>query len=194
MINISIEERISKVITDRIINTNVVNDTEYAKINYGINVLIINLFKLFIIYAAAWFFNCFFNTLIMHAAFYSIRRHGYGFHAQKSINCTLIGISLFVIIPLLIQDIIITKGIFLFIILLDFILLNYYAPSKTKRNYIGNKEMQKKHKNKTLLANFLILILVIFIKDSNICLLITLGSFFASIFTTPLSYKILGGL
>ncbi|WP_002151241.1 accessory gene regulator B family protein [Bacillus cereus] len=194
MISISIEEKISKSITNCIANKNTINEIEYAKINYGINVLIINIFKLLIIYFAAWIFDCFLDAIIMHAAFYSIRRNGYGFHARKSINCTLMGIIMFVMFPLIGQHIIINKAFLLSIILLNYILLNKYAPAKTKRNYIGNKEMQKRHKQKTLLTNLILMILVIFIKDLNICFLITLGSFFATIFTTPLAYKILGGI
>lgn len=194
MSNISFEERISEKIIKRLNLSSTYDKREISKISYGVNIFIINSAKLIVIYLFALIFGCIKETFITHISFYLIRRNAYGAHAKRGITCNILGIIMFVILPITMNFVTIYKPTLVIIALLNSIILFIYAPGITNKNPINNKNRLKRHKTKSVFANFIALIFIISIKNLAIITLIALGITMASLLVLPISNKILGEL
>src|SRR5699024_3949788 len=59
----------------------------YLKLKYGIEVLFINITKMFAVYLTAYILNLLTATIIFHISYCIIRKTAYGIHARTSIMC-----------------------------------------------------------------------------------------------------------
>ncbi|TKN13120.1 hypothetical protein DVW83_14505 [Enterococcus sp. VV15] len=93
------EEKFVGFLVNRVSNRLELSREDSLKIEYGLNILVINLVKMIIIYSSSITLGCFKETLIVHSSFCILRRYNYGFHFNSNLVCTLFGILLFVLFP-----------------------------------------------------------------------------------------------
>lgn len=136
----SFEENLSKIICDKIrVNENR-NKIDSAKIEYGLSILLINVFKLIQLYLVAIFLQSVWQTLLVHASFLVVRRYSYGYHSSKSSVCSFWGIFLFGIIPHMIYVFGLSIDTFqvVFFSIMIIPIIAKFSPQSTKKNHLQN--------------------------------------------------------
>lgn len=147
-----IEEIISQKILN-VVDKNIINHIDYLKCKLGLETFIINICKLIAIYTCATLSNTFFHTLIFHISFLFLRIFSYGYHAKTSLGCIFSSLIMFIFIPYSILNFIILPPITLYLLSsINMISLSFFAPKKTKKNYIGDRQQQYKLKKRAVLS------------------------------------------
>lgn len=191
MDTLSFEEKLSKLFVKSLGSKINLSELEQAKVEYGFSVLFINLLKLLIIYIISIFLNSLIQTIIIHSSFCLLRKYSYGFHAKKSVNCTLIGMVCFAIIPWLINWAKLEISLYglILISVICSVILYRYAPADTLKRII--KFEQKKELRKNTLKILFTITTVLAFCNNTVKLLGITGVFIATVFTLPL--KDIGG-
>ena len=164
--------------------------------NYNIQVMIINLEKVFIIYGLAIFLGCLVQTMIMHSTFLLLRQCAGGWHAKHSMSCTMFSVLIFDITPKLVLDYHFTlaakPSFFLYAISICLITIVFqYAPADTEINPLVNLKTRKFKKLKSLIVIVLLLLVVLFKATGSIQLMMLLGISIECVLIHPIYYKIM---
>lgn len=164
---------------------------ELAKMKLGLEILLINISKFFIVFLIAGYFNLLKESLFMTLVFATIRSTAFGLHAKNSIVCTLITTIMFVVGPYVSYHIKLNN----YIVLLVFIIMNFcfykYAPSDTENHPILGENLRLKLKKTTVLKSLLFMVITLIIKIEVIKTMIILAVGFNIISILPITYKIL---
>lgn len=185
-------ERCSERCTGFIDNNSSVSKEDLEKIKYGIHVLLLNIFKLLILFVMAYFLNILQYTFVILIAFGFLRSFASGMHADSSIGCTVSTILIFIGGSYLSIYVPLNNNIIFIIFVLSLGLMLLYAPADTKKRPFVSKKLRKSLKIKSVLAVILLYAIVLFIKDDIYKNLITYGILVESLLITPLIYKIFG--
>lgn len=164
---------------------------ELEKMKLGIQVLLINISKFFIIMILAVMLNLVKETLFMILVFGCIRKHAFGLHAKSSIMCTLICILMFNFGAYLSHYLIFNNYIVFMIFTIINILLYRYAPADTASHPLLGYKLRTKLKKEALLTGIVLMIIALIIPINIVKTLITLSGSFAVIMILPITYKIL---
>lgn len=146
--------------------------------------------KLVVIFAIAIIINVQ-KELLLFLLFYSpLRGLGFGFHANNSIECWLISVPVFILIPFLAKTIVLSPIIIHAFIVLSSISFLLFGPADTPRKPLINKK--KRLINKTLLVLISIgyLFSTLFIKSNMIINTIMFACLWQAICVNPLLYKL----
>lgn len=168
-----------------------IDELEYLKIKLGIEVIIINLVKGIIVYGISFVLNIFYLTLVLHSSYLFIRSKSHGLHATRSLNCTIISVLLFVLLPYTLKGIIFSNSFIFFIFVISFCCLNKYAPADTDKQPLIGRNKREKLRKQSLIRCLILFLITLGIQNSLIKLMITLGVMFQIIFILPVTYKLL---
>lgn len=190
-------EKLSRMLTNYIKDTLPdKSETELEEINYGLSCLLLSISKIFVILLIAYFLNVFKYTLTAFISFALVRNFASGIHAESSIICLIVSLSLFLgitYVSMLIQPNLIMIAV-LFII--SFILLYRYSPADTEKRPLTNAKLRKRLKIYSLAACTLLYIIAttLFVKSANYVYvnLIIIPVLAESFLITPFIYKIMG--
>ncbi len=164
---------------------------ELAKMKLGLEILLINISKFFIVFLIASYFNLLKESLFMTLVFATIRSTAFGLHAKNSIVCTLITTIMFVVGPYVSYNIELNNDI----VLLVFIIMNFcfykYAPADTENHPILGEDLRLKLRKITVLKSLLFMVITLIIKIEVIKTMIILAVGFNIISILPITYKIL---
>lgn len=181
----NIEELVSQKLLI-LVDKNKMDHIDFLKCKLGLETFIINLCKLTIIYTCAIILNIFFYTLIFHISFLLLRIFSYGYHAKTSLGCIISSLIMFIFIPYSIYHFFLLSPITLYILsILNIFLLSKFAPKKTKKNYIGDKQKQLQLKKKAVLTCFIISFFAFLIPSLTLQNLIILGNSLAVCLVLP---------
>ena len=86
---LSLEEKLSSKMSRKLGEKYGLTELEEAKVNYGLAILFINLFKFMLIYVSAFFLHSILAVITTHLSFIAVRRYAKGYHASRSMACTL---------------------------------------------------------------------------------------------------------
>lgn len=185
-------ENISIKLLDFLMNNKEMDRKSYLKCKYGLEILLIDLSKLFVIYLFSFLLNTLLQTFIFHLFYMAVRLKGYGAHFKSSFLCTCVSSVLFVGVPFIITNVYkFQRTVLLLLFAAGFYILYRYASIGTAKNRI-HKKKQSALKKKTLLIYLLCGITTLFIRSELYVNLIILGLFTACILTLPIltkSYK-----
>ena len=172
--------------------TDYMSESEYENVHYFLEVFFINVFKLFQVYLCAFFFGTLFETFVMNCAYILLRRHANGWHANSSFNCSLLGISFFVGIPLLLQKTMVTFSGWLVSILSILLFLGVwrYAPADTEKNPLVSVSERKRKRHNALFMTLILILLSYVIQNQSLQTLILSGLVIEIIMIHPLFYKL----
>ena len=159
------------------------------KIKYGIEGIYLTISKIIIVLLIGFILN-YLDIVILTILFFNILRFfGFGLHAHKSIECLVISIFNFNILPILLLHININKFVFLIISLLIIIAFIIYAPSDTEKRPLRNKKKRIIRKIGIVLCSLLYILIVYkyeYLKIPIICSLII-----EFLMINPISYRVL---
>lgn len=168
------------------------SEEESEKAHYSLQILLINLEKLLIVYFFSFLLSVMINTFIMHLTYFLLRKFAGGWHAKKSINCTLFSSLCFVFIPWLAK-----KYNFLFsmtamcvlIFVVSFTVIRY-APADTEKNPLVSISERKKRRKSSILVTIFVLLASIFVKSETLKFNILSGLLLESVTIHPAFYKL----
>lgn len=96
---ISIEEKLSKKISGHFASQLGLSPIEQAKVEYGLSILFVDLFKMLVMYGIAFLLHIVGAVFITHLVFISVRFTTKGFHASNSAVCTILSVLFLVVLP-----------------------------------------------------------------------------------------------
>ncbi|WP_310829842.1 accessory gene regulator B family protein [Paenibacillus pedocola] len=165
---------------------------DYLKMKLGFEMLLINLSKLVLVYGAAILFHLLWQTLIMHGAYFAIRKTAFGLHASSSMICSISSTAMFIGIPYLCEQYIRFNNIQVGIIgLLATLLLYRYAPADTDKFPLLGKERREKLRKTTTKSSLLIVLTALLIPSPTIKALLLMGILLQVLMILPITYKLL---
>lgn len=182
-----------KVKSMNFISTNVtLEESQSEIIQYGIEVLLINLFKSFILFLAACFLGIFKEVLMFFICFAFLRFSASGVHASSGILCNIINFLIFIggcylsiYLPLPLPYLV------LFFIL-SLLLVYLYAPADTRKKPIESRKLRQKLKTKALLSTTILFLIMLNMHSNIYKNIITYAVLSEALCLTPIIYKILG--
>ncbi|EOL43034.1 hypothetical protein RV11_GL003148 [Enterococcus phoeniculicola] len=145
------EEKLAVKLTKCLLKDSHLDNYLQAKIEYGIAILIVNLFKVIIIVASAEIFFSLSSTLYCYIPYCIIRSNSFGYHAKTSLVCSVQSILAFSIVPFIIKtgEYSVGKLVQVVVIIPLVYLLSKTAPSLKKNRSISSKK-KKILKNKSI--------------------------------------------
>lgn len=107
MSNFTAKVPLSERMADVLISKDRWKDDEegYLKVKYGLEIILINVMKFAIVYGIALVTGLLLQTVTVHLSYLWLRRYSFGLHATKTLNCTLISLTMFVLAPFIFQNI-----------------------------------------------------------------------------------------
>lgn len=168
------------------------SEEEYEQAYYNLQIILINIEKVQIIYTMSFFLSTLLNTFVTHLAYLLLRRYAGGWHAKKSINCTLFSFFGFVLIPWIGNTIncsFTTSTIFILSIVMLYIVIRY-APADTEKNPLISISRRVKMKRNAILMTCLSFLVVFFVKKDTLQFSIISGIILECITIHPVFYKL----
>ncbi|WP_397536821.1 accessory gene regulator ArgB-like protein [Rummeliibacillus pycnus] len=134
---------------------------DQAKIRFGMQIILSNVYKTIIIYGIALVLNCIVPTLIAHLTFYLLRKKCFGYHFSTTFTCILWSIIAFPFLSAFFVVFQIPQWLIWGISIFSVYIIFAYAPVETLKHRIVNEEHHnylKKH------ARIRLFVVIIFIK------------------------------
>ena len=171
-----------------------VDDERAEVINYGLQILLGEVPKFFIMLIIAYALGVFKLSLITFLILVPYRGASGGFHLKTHIGCIISTCTFYCGIAFLSQSIIlndITKFILTIVVgVFGIIMIKLYAPADTESVPIVSKKIRKQKQNLSYISFVIGLIVAVIIKNNIISNIIIFGYFIQTIMITRLAYKI----
>ena len=170
-------------------------DEEKAEIiNYGLQNIIGEIPKIFLLFFISWVLGILKEVLIMFIVLLPYRGASGGFHLKTHIGC-IVGTSLFYCgIAFLSKNIVLGETIKLILAvggwIFGIIMIKLYAPADTENVPILSKKERKKKQIMSYLTFTIGMIAGLVIKDNVIANILILGNLMQTLNITKLAYKI----
>jgi len=161
------------------------------KMILGMEILLINLSKGFVIYGGALLLGCFFKTLAIHLAFAATKRYSYGLHAKHSAVCTIYSFTIFVLLTYVTPFIPINNVIALSIFALIITMHVKYAPADTQARPIIGANRRRYLKRMSVSMVIVLMIFTMTVPYIELKTLFVLGAVCQTISILPITYRIL---
>lgn len=167
---------------------------EIEVINYGLQLIIGEIPKLFIVTIIAFLLNVGWLTLVAYMLILPYRTASGGFHLKTHIGC-VIGTTLFFCGNAYLSKIIVFEPITKYILIgITFIfaicMITLYAPADTENVPIISKKERKKKKILSYIIMTITLLVAVIIKNNTISNILLFGTILQSISITKLAYKL----
>ena len=166
------------------------SEEDLEKIDYGMQVIIINIYQSIILFIIAYFLGIFIYTLIASILFAIVRIFASGVHANSTLTCCIVSSTFFfgnVYLSLNIPKNIISISI---IFLVSLILILLYAPADTEERPLISKKLRKSLKIKSVIVVIAFYIAALLIQNNIYANLITFSVLEEAFVITPLAYKL----
>ena len=162
---------------------------ELDKMKYGIEGIYLTITKLFVILLLGFIFNILYEIILLLVFYNFLRFFGFGYHARNSLECLIISISLFFILPLLVSKQLLTfnyKWLLVSLCIINFLL---FAPSDTKKRPMINKKKKRIRKTFVILITIIYSIIIPFV-DYKLSSILLLSIVIQAIMINPFIYMI----
>ena len=180
--------KLLKYITSNIDKT----EEEAEKIQYGIQVILINFFKAIILFSTALIFNVFTYTFIAVISFAFIRAFASGVHTDSSIKCIIINYIMFLGNAYLSRSITINRITAVAIVAISLISYIIYAPADTEERPLISKKLRKESKIKAIIVVIALGAVSILFLDDTYRNLIIISILEGAVIITPFVYWVFG--
>lgn len=164
---------------------------EYEKMTMGVELILINVSKLFIIYLLAMFLGVVPLTLVVQGAYVAIKRYSFGLHALNSTVCTLVSCFIFVIVPWFLGHVSFNNLTVISIFVPIVICLYLYSPADTKARPLIGEMIRRKLKTKAVACGIMLMVIALLVPNETVKFLLTLGAVYQTVSILPFTYKIL---
>ena len=171
-----------------------IDDERAEVINYGLQIIVGEVPKTFIMLAVAYILGVFKLSLITFIILIPYRGASGGFHLHTHIGCIVSTCIMYSGVALLSKYVVIVEGIkYLFIAftwIFGMIMINLYAPADTEDVPILETKIRKKKQIASYIALSIALIVAIFIQNSVISNILIFGNLVQTLTITKLAYKL----
>ena len=168
------------------------DDIKLKEIKYGLESLYLTLSKTIVIFAIAYYLNTI-KTLTLIMIFYGILRlTGFGLHAKKSWQCWISSGIIFLLLPYICQNIIISLNIKVLITSICIILIIKYAPADTEKRPLINEKRRRRFKYICTITSIIYLLAIIMVNNNYLENIIFFSVLLQTLLLLPISYKIFG--
>lgn len=174
------------------ISSHVKTKEDFDKAYYGVQIIIINISKFIILFAAAMLFNTTKNSFLILIFFSLIRIHASGIHLDSSLHCNIFNLTVFVGGSFLVNHVVLTNKLILVISLISLIIILLYAPADTQKRPIINKNLRKLLKIKSGAIVLILSCVSIYITNYILKNIIIYSIIIQCICILPIVYKLLG--
>ena len=169
-----------------------IDDEKAEIIQYGIQLIIGEIPKMFILFGIGFLFGIGWHTIFAYIAIMPYRAASGGFHLKSHLGCIL-GTSIFYYGTVILSKILILNTwqkyiTILLVFIFGIIMITLYAPADTENVPILSKKERKNKKILSYIFLTLTLIASIFIKDSIISNILIIGSLVQTMSITRLAY------
>lgn len=188
-------DKFCEYLTNKIRNENLEIDDERAEvIKYGLQIMIGEVPKLFIMAAIAWILGVFKWTLLSFILMLPYRMYSGGFHLKTHIGC-IIGTSLMytgnAFLSQQFQIPMIFKLVFAIVLwVFSILMIHLYAPADTEDVPVVSKKERRKRKNISYIIMTTMLITGVIIKNNTISNMLLIGVLLQTVSITRFAYKI----
>lgn len=166
------------------------SNEELKKLRYGLEGIYLTITKVIVILLVSLLLNIFFEVVIGIILFNIIRYFAFGFHAEKSLECLILSLFNFVLIPYILLNTtssLLVDGVICGICL---ILILIFAPADTIKRPLKNKKKRVIRKILTLIIGIVYTILAVLLNNYFISDLLVSSLITTSIVICPLTYFI----
>lgn len=188
-------DKICNYLTQKIRKQNPEIDDKRAEvINYGLQNIIGEIPKGFIIFGLAYILGLFKTTLIAFILMMPYRAFSGGFHLKTHLGC-IIGTTTFYCIVAFLSEMLVLEQTIKYIIIgcvwvFSMVMIKLYAPADTENVPILRKKERKKHQILSYITLTIGLIVAMFIPNSTISNIFIFGYLFQTLTITKLAYRI----
>ncbi len=168
------------------------DDTKINEIRYGIESLYLTITKTIIIFIISFLLNITKELMLLFVFYSLIRLTGFGVHAKKSWHCWVTSLTTFVLIPLLIKYITLSKVAIIIGYSICIPLLMIYAPSDTEKRPLINKKKRIVYKTITTIIAISYLIYSLVQSNTMIINTLFLSVLLETLLILPCTYKLFG--
>ncbi len=188
-------DKICTLLTNRIRKEMPEIDDERAEvINYGLQNIIGEIPKIFLLFIIAFFLNMLKEVVFMFLVLTPYRGASGGFHLKTHLGCIIATTIFYCGTVFLSQNIIleeVTKYILIGIIwIFGMIMIKLYAPADTENVPILSKRDRRRKKIIAYISFTIALIVTIFIQNNTISNILLFGNFVQTLTITKLAYKL----
>ena len=171
-----------------------IDDEKAEVINYGLQNIIGEIPKFFILIGIAWLLGVLKETLITFLIILPYRTFSGGFHLKTHIGCIITTILFYIVPAVLAQNIVLNPilryGIISILWIFGIIMIKLYAPADTESVPILRKKDRMKKQVLSYIVFTIGLLTAVFIKNNEISNIIILGYFIQTLTITRLAYII----
>lgn len=171
-----------------------IDDERADVINYGLQNIIGEVPKIFIMLGVGYLLGVFKETLITFLLLMPYRGFSGGFHMKTHIGCIMTTCIMFCGIAFVSKYIIldeIIKNILIFLtLMLGIVMIKLYAPADTENVPILSKKERKKKQNLSYVSLIIGLIVALLIKDNTITNILLFGYLVQTFSISRIAYKI----
>lgn len=169
---------------------NIYNEIKLAELKYGLEAFYMLTTKLLVIFALAVVLGLF-KELMLFMLFYTpLRGLGFGFHANNSLECWLISLPVFIIIPFLAKTLTIPLYVIHIVILFSTISFLFFAPADSHKKPLINTKRRLINKAIVVIISLIYLFITIFINNNLIINTLMFTCLWQAICVNPLIYKL----
>ena len=165
-------------------------EEELEILEYGIQVVLITVYKLIILFVTAYVLKIFTYTLIAFVVFGLLRSFAAGVHASSSIKCIFVNYIVFLGNVFLSLNFKLNQTALIVLFLISLILIIKYSPADTAERPLVSKKLRKSLKLKSIIIVLLCFILCLFLTNPIYRNIITFAVLEEAFLITPLAYSI----
>ena len=171
-----------------------IDDEKAEVINYGLQNIIGELPKTFLVLIISYFLGILAETLMTFLLLIPYKNSSGGFHLKTHLGC-IIGTTIFYCGVAFLSKIVILDNILKYIIIVaiwifGMIMIKLYAPADTENLPILTKKERKKQRNMSYITFSVGLIIATIVKYNVISNIIIFGYFFQTLTITKLAYRL----
>lgn len=180
--------RLSVWLADTYLQGNDMEEEKRSCVLYYIENMLAGAGKILLVLITAALFGIFTETAAMLLSYTVVRQKAFGWHARKSLHCTLVSLLCFVLVPLLLQEVEWNRFLLVGIGLLSLTLSARYAPADTEYNPLVDRKFRRARKIQAVLLNAVFLLISVVLGFNQWFIF---GLFLEAIVITPLFYSIM---
>lgn len=166
------------------------SDDKVNEVMYGIESIYLTVTKIIIINLVALLLGIFWESLLLTVLYNVIRVTAFGLHAEKSSQCLIISLLMF-IVGVYVCQIEISFTVKVILSLVCLICIFIYAPADTYKRPLINPKKRKKFKIISFISASLFTAFIILYHDNVISNYLLIGLIEAVIVILPITYKLL---
>lgn len=185
-----IAKRLSTICINFIQKNTSTSEEDLEKINYGLQVIILNTLHSILLFVIAYLLGIFIYTLIAYLFFAILRTFASGVHANSTLTCCIVSSTFFFGNVYLSLNMPKNIAVISIIFLISLTIICLYAPADTEERPLISKKLRKSLKIKSVLVVVIFYIAALLIKSNVYANLITFSVVEAAFVITPFAYKL----